>query len=96
MPMKRLFLPLLFLSLSSAAVRSASAQEAAAATNAPAPRVVACVGDSITWGGGGTNSYPSILGRALGEGWQVRNFGVNSRTARREGKEFDLRPGDLD
>ena len=65
------------------------------ATNA-APRVVACVGDSITWGGGGTNSYPSILGRELGEGWKVLNFGVNSRTARREGKEFDLRPGDLD
>ncbi|MBQ6103282.1 MAG: hypothetical protein IJL06_06370 [Kiritimatiellae bacterium] len=95
--MKRLFLPLLFLSLSSAAVLSASAQETATATNAPAPRLVACVGDSITWGGGGTNSYPSILGRELGEGWKVRNFGVNSRTARRDGKEFDRRPGnDLD
>ena len=66
------------------------------ATNAPAPRVVACVGDSITWGGGGKNAYPSLLQAELGEGWEVRNFGVNSRTARREGKEFDLRPGDLD
>ena len=66
------------------------------ATNAPAPRVVACVGDSITWGGGKTNSYPALLQAELGEGWEVRNFGVNSRTARREGKEFDLRPGDLD
>ena len=66
------------------------------ATNAPAPRVVACVGDSITWGGGGKNAYPSLLQSELGEGWEVRNFGVNSRTARREGKEFDLRPGDLD
>ena len=66
------------------------------ATNAPAPRVVACVGDSITWGGGGKDAYPSLLQTELGEGWKVRNFGVNSRTARREGKEFDLRPGDLD
>ena len=71
------------------------ARAEAPATNA-APRIVACVGDSITWGGGGTNSYPSILGRELGEGWKVLNFGVNSRTARREGKEFDLRPGNLD
>ena len=65
------------------------------ATNA-APRVVACVGDSITWGGGGGGSYPAKLQAGLGEGWKVLNFGVNSRTARREGKEFDLRPGDLD
>ena len=65
------------------------------ATNA-APRVVACVGDSITWGGGASNSYPALLGRELGDGWKVINFGVNSRTARRDGKEFDLRPGDLD
>ena len=78
-----------------AALVAASAFADGAATNA-APRVVACVGDSITWGGGGTNSYPSVLGRELGEGWKVINFGVNSRTARREGKEFDLRPGDLD
>ena len=66
------------------------------ATNAPAPRVVACVGDSITWGGGGANCYPKLLQAELGEGWKVLNFGVNSRTARRDGKEFDLRPGDLD
>ena len=69
------------------------------ATNAPAapaPRVVACVGDSLTWGGGGKNAYPTLLQAELGESWKVRNFGVNSRTARRDGKEFDLRPGDLD
>ena len=69
---------------------------AVSATNAPAPRVVACVGDSITWGGGGANCYPKLLQAELGEGGKVLNFGVNSRTARREGKEFDLRPGDLD
>ena len=84
-----------------AALATASAADPATspATNAPAapaPRVVACVGDSITWGGGATNSYPALLQAELGEGWKVRNFGVNSRTARREGKEFDLRPGDLD
>ncbi len=62
----------------------------------PPPRVVACVGDSITWGGGGANCYPKLLQAELGEGWKVLNFGVNSRTARRDGKEFDLRPGDLD
>ena len=80
------------------AAGAVSAAEPAAepATNAPAPRIVACVGDSITWGGGGKNAYPSLLQAELGEGWEVRNFGVNSRTARREGKEFDLRPGDLD
>lgn len=82
--------------IAAAALASASAAAADTATNAPAPRVVACVGDSITWGGGGKNAYPSLLQAELGEGWEVRNFGVNSRTARREGKEFDLRPGDLD
>ena len=75
---------------------SAAEPAAVSATNAPAPRVVACVGDSITWGGGGANCYPKLLQAELGEGWKVLNFGVNSRTARREGKEFDLRPGDLD
>ena len=75
---------------------SAADPAAVSATNAPAPRVVACVGDSITWGGGGANCYPKLLQAELGEGWTVRNFGVNSRTARRDGKEFDLRPGDLD
>ena len=75
---------------------AAPARAADPATNAPAPRVIACVGDSITWGGGGAACYPALLQAELGEGWKVLNFGVNSRTARREGKEFDLRPGDLD
>ena len=75
---------------------AALATGAALAGEPADPLVVACVGDSITWGGGATNSYPALLQAELGEGWEVRNFGVNSRTARREGKEFDLRPGDLD
>lgn len=88
----------LFFAVAAAAVVAIAgcADPATNAPAAPAPRVVACVGDSITWGGGKTNSYPALLQAELGEGWEVRNFGVNSRTARREGKEFDLRPGDLD
>jgi len=45
---------------------------------------VACVGDSITFGEGikdrQKDSYPAQLGALLGEGWDVRNFGVNSVT----------------
>lgn len=44
---------------------------------------VACVGDSITYGHGifnwPENNYPSVLGRLLGEGYHVRNFGVCGR-----------------
>jgi lysophospholipase L1-like esterase len=87
-------LPLLA-ALAALSLAAAPARAEDPATNA-APRVVACVGDSITWGGGGGGSYPSKLQAELGEGWKVLNYGVNSRTARREGKEFDLRPGDLD
>ena len=89
----------LFFAVAAAAVVAIAGRAdpaADSATNAPAPRVVACVGDSITWGGGGAACYPALLQAELGEGWKVLNFGVNSRTARREGKEFDLRPGDLD
>ena len=45
---------------------------------------VACVGDSITFGAGvknrGKNCYPAVLGNLLGEGYEVRNFGVNGAT----------------
>jgi rhamnogalacturonan acetylesterase len=48
---------------------------------------VACVGDSITYGGGTTavagarpNSYPSQLQRMLGDKYDVRNFGVGGAT----------------
>lgn len=46
--------------------------------------IVACIGDSITAGG-----YPKDLQAALGDGWKVLNFGVNSRTAQVDGKEFN-------
>ena len=55
----------------------------------PRPRAgqkrVACVGDSITYGcfvpGQPWNSYPRKLGRLLGRGYCVGNFGYTNRTA---------------
>ena len=55
----------------------------------PRPRAgqkrVACVGDSITYGcfvpGQPSNSYPRKLGRLLGRGYCVGNFGYTNRTA---------------
>jgi len=54
-----------------------------------APIRVACVGDSITYGSGlkdrQHNSYPVWLGRWLGEGYDVRNFGVSGATLLHQG-----------
>lgn len=45
---------------------------------------LACVGDSITAGytlrDKARDAYPAQLGRLLGSGWEVRNFGVSSAT----------------
>ncbi len=45
---------------------------------------VACVGDSITFGAGIAEreiySYPAQLGEMLGQGWEVKNFGLNGHT----------------
>jgi lysophospholipase L1-like esterase len=53
------------------------------------PIKVACVGDSITFGAGladkKKDSYPAVLGRALGNEYEVENFGVSGRTALRKG-----------
>ena len=42
---------------------------------------VACIGNSITYGVGTRNpakdSYPAVLGQMLGDGYEVRNFGVS-------------------
>ena len=48
---------------------------------------VACIGNSITYGFGYNNpkSYPSQLDSMLGEGWEVRNFGVPGATLLRNG-----------
>jgi len=50
---------------------------------------VACIGDSITFGARvkdrGNNSYPAKLQKLLGEGYQVKNFGVNGSTLLKKG-----------
>ncbi|MFH1158870.1 MAG: GDSL-type esterase/lipase family protein [Pseudomonadota bacterium] len=54
------------------------------------PIKVACIGDSITFGAGlaarKKDSYPAVLGRVLGNGYKVKNFGVSGRTALRKSK----------
>lgn len=53
------------------------------------PKRIACIGDSITYGAGveqrEVNNYPAQLGRMLGEGYQVRNFGVSGATLLKQG-----------
>jgi lysophospholipase L1-like esterase len=53
------------------------------------PIKVAGVGNSITYGAGlasrEKDSYPAVLGRILGNGYEVKNFGVNGKTAIRKG-----------
>jgi len=53
------------------------------------PIKVACIGNSITYGSGipdrPRDSYPSQLGRMLGDQWIVRNFGVGGRTMLQKG-----------
>ena len=50
---------------------------------------VACVGNSITDGAGidmaDVLGYPAVLGRRLGSGYAVRNFGVSGRTMSNRG-----------
>ncbi len=45
---------------------------------------VACIGNSITYGAGIKDrikdSYPAQLGRILGDGYEVKNFGFSART----------------
>src|SRR5688572_11279485 len=64
--------------------------QVAGRADAPAEKVrVACVGDSITYGSAvekrDANSYPSVLGRLLGGGYEIRNFGVSGATLLRKG-----------
>lgn len=51
----------------------------------PGQTRIACVGDSITFGctvrGWRKNNYPAVLGRLLGSGYCVNNFGYSNRTA---------------
>jgi lysophospholipase L1-like esterase len=56
-------------------------------TDVQAATKVACVGDSITVGVGGTaaGSFPTRLGQRLGAAYQVRNFGVSGTTLLKRG-----------
>lgn len=55
----------------------------------PAPVRVACVGNSITYGmlveDREKNCYPAVLGRMLGDGYDVRNFGHSGTTLLNKG-----------
>ena len=55
------------------------------------PIKVACVGDSLTEGNGASdgNEYPAQLQRMLGRGYEVKNFGVGSRTVCASGNDKD-------
>jgi len=61
----------------------------AAATQEAGKIRVACVGDSITYGAcvpdRTSNCYPAVLGKLLGEKYEVRNFGVSGSTLLRRG-----------
>lgn len=60
--------------------------------SAPSPIKIACVGNSITAGYGVKNrdkdSYPMLLGQMLGQEYEVRNFGVSSKTMLRKGNSY--------
>ena len=46
-------------------------------------KTVACIGDSITYGAGVSSraeTYPAYLQLLLGEGYSVKNYGLNGRT----------------
>lgn len=49
------------------------------------PIRIACVGNSITYGGLGASSYPQQLGSLLGSRYDVRNFGVGGTTLLKKG-----------
>jgi acyl-CoA thioesterase-1 len=50
---------------------------------------ISCVGDSITFGAcvsdPAHNGYPAVLGNLLGEGYEVKNFGVSGTTLLKHG-----------
>lgn len=52
---------------------------------------IACIGDSITEGFGLANSctdaYPILLGEMLGEGYEVKNFGITGKCVQKEAND---------
>ncbi len=73
---------LILLGLASIGSTAQSARRPSSDT--PAPVRVACVGNSITYGmlvdDRERNCYPAVLGRMLGPGYDVRNFGRSGTT----------------
>ena len=67
-----------------------AAETSAPATTPPAVIRVACVGDSITYGlylaHRDTESYPAVLNRLLGAGYEVGSFGVSGATLLKNGR----------
>ena len=56
----------------------------------PGKRILACVGDSLTYGAGvritrNRDSYPAQLGMLLKDEWQVLNYGLSWRTLQDSG-----------
>lgn len=82
-----LFLVSAFFHLSAAEIPAAAPAAPVAVQGFKEPIRVACVGDSITEGAGasGGNSYPSQLGKMLGDKWNVGNFGVSGTTMLKKG-----------
>jgi lysophospholipase L1-like esterase len=70
---------------------AATARDVAAADGqSDEPVKVACVGDSITAGSGiknRDNYYPAVLQNMLGQGHEVRNFGVSGATLLEKGNK---------
>jgi lysophospholipase L1-like esterase/pimeloyl-ACP methyl ester carboxylesterase len=85
--MKKHWLNILAALLTLAAPRTHAQSSAPAAPDGPIR--VACVGASITYGAfinnREKNCYPAQMQNLLGEGYAVRNFGVNSRTMLKRG-----------
>ncbi len=79
MKMKTRFLQFLAFALSSLPLL---AEELFDPAKHDGPVKVACVGDSITQGAGAEKgkSYPSQLQEMLGDGWEVKNYGLGGRT----------------
>ena len=55
---------------------------------------IACIGDSVTWGVGGT-PYPQQLQNMLGARYEVKNFGISGATARNDGHDNNINEGHL-
>ncbi len=85
MIIKRLFVFVSLFVLINASVWSEEKSSESSVT----PQVVACVGDSITFGAGiknrNQNSYPAQLQKILGDKFEVINFGFSGRTLLKKG-----------